>query len=65
MLRQQLGSGYKVTPQSAASQDRLTVSHGAAFASVRLARDENATTFRVHGRGWPGLWSASSASPRP
>jgi hypothetical protein len=51
VLRQQLGSGYKVTPQSDGSQDRLSVSHGAAFAGVRLARSENATTFRVHGRG--------------
>ena len=36
-----------VGPESA----RLTVSRGAAFASVRLARDGNTTTFRVHGRG--------------
>jgi len=50
-LRQQLGSGYKVTPHSGESSDKLSVSHGAAFASVRLARDGDATTFRVHGRG--------------
>jgi hypothetical protein len=51
VLRQQLGSGYKVTPHSGGSQDKLSVSHGAAFASVHLTRDGNATTFRVHGRG--------------
>ena len=50
-LRQQLGSGYKVTPRSGGSRDKLTVSHGAAFAGVRLARDGDATTFHVHGRG--------------
>jgi hypothetical protein len=50
-LQAQLGSGYKVTPKSGDSQDKLAVRHGAAFASVRLARGENATTFRVHGRG--------------
>ena len=48
-LRQQLGSGYKVTPHS---RDKLTVSHGGvAFASVHLAPNANATTFHVHGRG--------------
>jgi len=48
-LRQQLGSGYKVTPHS---QAKLTVSHGGvAFATVRLAPDGNATTFHVHGGG--------------
>jgi hypothetical protein len=51
-LRQQLGSGYKVTPHSGGSRDKLTVSHGGvAFATVHLARDENATTFHVHGGG--------------
>ena len=50
-LRQQLGSGYKVTPRSGGSLDKLSISHGAAFASVRLARDQNTTTFHVHGRG--------------
>jgi hypothetical protein len=50
-LRQQLGSGYKITPHSGGSQDKLSVSHGAAFAGVRLARTEDATTFHVHGRG--------------
>ena len=51
-LRQQLGSGYKVTPHSGASRDKLTVSHGGlAFASVHLTRNEDATTFHVHGGG--------------
>jgi len=48
-LRQQLGSGYKVTPHA---RDKLTVSHGGvAFASVHLAPNANATTFHVHGGG--------------
>jgi len=48
-LRQQLGSGYKVTPHSRA---KLTVSHGGvAFATVYLAPDGNTTTFHVHGGG--------------
>ena len=47
-LRQQLGSRYKVTPHS---RDKLTVSHGLAFASVHLAPDGNATAFHVHGGG--------------
>ena len=51
-LRQQLGSGYKVTPHSGGSRDKLTVSHGGlAFATVHLARNEDATTFHVHGGG--------------
>jgi len=48
-LREQLGSGYKVTPHGTGS---LTVKHGGlAFATVHLNRDVNATTFRVHGGG--------------
>jgi len=48
-LRQQLGSGYRVTPHSRA---KLTVSHGGvAFATVYLAPDGNTTTFHVHGGG--------------
>jgi hypothetical protein len=49
-LRQQLGSGYKITPHS---QDKLTVSRsGLEFATVHLAhQDGNATTFHVHGSG--------------
>ena len=51
-LRQQLGSGYKVTPHSGGSRDKLTVSHGGvAFATVHLARNGNDTTFHVHGGG--------------
>ena len=48
-LKEQLGSGYKVTPRGTGS---LTVKHGGlAFATVHLSRDGNATTFRVHGGG--------------
>jgi len=48
-LKEQLGSGYKVTPHGT---DSLTVKHGGlAFATVHLNRDGNATTFRVHGGG--------------
>jgi len=48
-LKEQLGSGYKVTPHGTGS---LTVKHGGlAFATVHLNRDGNATTFRVHGGG--------------
>jgi hypothetical protein len=49
-LRQQLGSGYKITPHS---QDKLTVSRsGLEFATVHLAdQDGTATTFHVHGSG--------------
>lgn len=51
-LRQQLGSRYKVTPHSGGSRDKLTVSHGGlAFATVHLNRNDNATTFHVHGGG--------------
>lgn len=48
-LQQQLGSRYQVT---ARGRDSLTVKHGSlAFATVRLARDGNATAFHVHGGG--------------
>ena len=48
-LKEQLGSGYKITPHGT---DSLTVKHGGlAFATVHLNRDGNATTFRVHGGG--------------
>ena len=51
-LKDQLGSGYKVTPHSGGSREKLTVSHGGvAFASVHLVPDGNATTFHVHGGG--------------
>jgi len=51
-LRQQLGSRYKVTPHSGGSRDKLTVSRGGlALASVHLTRNEDATTFHVHGGG--------------
>jgi hypothetical protein len=48
-LQEQLGSRYQVTPHG---RDWLTVKHGPlAFATVRLHRDGNATTFRVYGGG--------------
>ena len=48
-LREELGSGYTITRHGT---DSLTVKHGGlAFATVRMARDGDATTFRVHGGG--------------
>jgi hypothetical protein len=52
VLKEQLGSGYKVTPHTGGSRQKLTVSHGGvAFATVHLVPDGNATTFHVHGGG--------------
>jgi hypothetical protein len=49
VLQQQLGSDYEVTAHGSGS---LTVHHGPlAFATVRLHRDGDATTFHVHGSG--------------
>jgi hypothetical protein len=48
-LTEQLGSGYTITSHPSGS---LTVKHGSlAFATVRLNRDGNTTTFRIHGGG--------------
>jgi len=48
-LQQQHDTGYQVTPHR---NDSLAVKHGSlAFATVRLSRDGNVTTFRVHGGG--------------
>lgn len=48
-LKEQLGSGYKITAHGTGS---LTVKHGGlAFATVHLNRDDDATTFHVHGGG--------------
>jgi hypothetical protein len=48
-LQEQLGNGYTVTTHGSGS---LTVHHGSlAFATVRLRRDGDATTFHVHGSG--------------
>jgi len=49
-LKDKLGSDYKVTSRGSGS---LTVKHAGtlAFATVRLNRDGNTTTFRVHGSG--------------
>ena len=48
-LQEQLGSRYHVTSHG---NDSLTVKHSSlAFATVRLGRDGDATTFHVHGGG--------------
>jgi hypothetical protein len=48
-LREQLGTGYKVTPHGS---DSLTVHHGSlSSATVHLGQEGAATTFRVHGGG--------------
>ncbi len=48
-LEEQLGSRYEVTPHGS---DSLAVKRGAtASATVRLSRNGNATTFRIHGGG--------------
>jgi hypothetical protein len=48
-LQRRLGNGYKVTPQGS---DSLSVKHGSlSFATVRLDRNGDATTFHVHGGG--------------
>ena len=52
VLKEQLGSGYKVTPHTGGSRQKLTVSNGGvAFATVHLVPDGNATAFHVHGGG--------------
>jgi hypothetical protein len=51
-LQEQLGSRYEVTTHGSGSQEGLKVKQSAAsFATVHLDRDENATTFHVHGGG--------------
>jgi hypothetical protein len=49
-LKARLGDGYTVTPRGSGS---LAVKHAGtlAFATVRMARDGDSTTFRVHGSG--------------
>ena len=48
-IQEKLGNGYKVARRGGGS---LSVHHGAlAFATVRLGRDGDATTFHVHGSG--------------
>jgi len=48
-LQERLGEAYKVTRHGSGS---LSVHHGPlAFATVRLGRDGDATTFHVHGGG--------------
>jgi hypothetical protein len=51
-LKARLGSDYKVTPHLGRIPPSLTVSRaGVAFATVRVLRGPDATTFRVHGGG--------------
>jgi hypothetical protein len=51
-LKATLGSEYKVTPHLGRIPPSLTVSRaGVAFATVRVLRGHDATTFRVHGGG--------------
>jgi len=51
-LKATLGSEYKVTPHLERVPPSLTVSRaGVAFATVRVLRDHDVTTFRVHGGG--------------
>ena len=51
-LKATLGSGYKVTPHLERIPPSLTVSRaGVAFATVRVLRGHDTTTFRVHGGG--------------
>jgi hypothetical protein len=48
-IQEKLGNGYKVARRGSGS---LSVHHGPlAFATVRLGRDGDATTFHVHGSG--------------
>jgi len=48
-LREQLGSGYKITSHG---RDSLTVKHRSlALARVHLRQDGTVTTFHVHGGG--------------
>jgi hypothetical protein len=52
-LRQQLGERYTIDSHTGGAGNVLKVKHGAlAFANVRIARDGDATTFRVHGGGF-------------
>jgi hypothetical protein len=51
-LKAKLGSDYKVTAHPERIPPSLTVSRaGVAYATVRVIRDHDATTFRVHGGG--------------
>ena len=52
MLQGELGSRYEVTTHGSGAQQALKVKQSAAAtATVHLNRDENATTFHVHGGG--------------
>jgi len=52
-LRRQLGDRYTVDSHAAGTHNVMRVKHGGlAFANVRVTRDGEATTFRVHGGGF-------------
>jgi hypothetical protein len=52
VLRQQLGDRYTVDSHASRTRNVLRVKHGGlAIAIVHVARDAEATTFRVHGGG--------------
>jgi hypothetical protein len=51
-LQGKLGSRYEVTTHGSGAQEALKIKQSAAStATVHLDRDENATTFHVHGGG--------------
>ena len=53
ILKQQLGDRYTVDSRASGTRNVLRVKHGGlAFANVRVARDGDATAFRVHGGGF-------------
>ena len=53
VIKQQLGDRYTVDSHASGTRTALRVKHGVlAFADVRVARDGDATTFRVHGGGF-------------
>jgi hypothetical protein len=52
-LQQELGDHYTIDSHLAGARNVLRVKHsGLAYANVRLTRDGQATTFRVHGGGF-------------
>ncbi len=52
-LNQQLGDRYTIDSHANGTRNVLHVKHGGlASANVRIARDGDATTFRIHGGGF-------------
>ena len=53
VLKQHLGDRYAVDSHASGTRNVLRVKHGGlAFANVRVARDGDGTTFRMHGGGF-------------